>query len=163
MTTSTATKIMNPIGPTIIQYVDGLCGSGKTHSLREYITSNWGFQSKYMIITPSKKLADQIYGQLAGSSELDNVCLIHSDKTDNVVADIISAIKDIDFDGTGIIICTQQVFTRIPFFQNKNTWTLIVDEIPKIDDFYNPSLPHNHGLITNFIEVDHQVTPTLYK
>ena len=146
-----------------IHYVDGLCGSGKTHSLSRYISQQWDHGSKYMIITPSKKLADQIYSQLKQSAEIQNISLIHSDNSTQVVLDIMDTIKEINLMGNGIIICTQQVFPRIPFIEHKKSWTLIVDEIPNIDDYYNPSLPYNYNLVTQHLEIDEEITPTLYR
>ena len=56
---------LTPFQKTIsIEYVDGLCGSGKTYALAGYIKSIVYICTKYMIITPSKELANQIYKQL---------------------------------------------------------------------------------------------------
>ena len=113
-----------------IEYVDGLCGSGKTYALAGYIKSNVYICTKYMIITPSKELADQIYKQLDNDFNIANVHLIHSDNTQKVGSKILTTIQEIDSKDAGVIICTQEAFYRIPFFQNKDTWTIIVDEIP---------------------------------
>jgi excinuclease UvrABC helicase subunit UvrB len=52
---------LTPFQKTIsIEYVDGLCGSGKTYALAGYIKSNVYICTKYMIITPSKELANQM-------------------------------------------------------------------------------------------------------
>ena len=159
---NTANNIENT-PPLTIHYVDGLCGSGKTHSLSRYISQQWDHGSKYMIITPSKKLADQIYKQLNEGYVIENISLIHSDNSSNVVTDIMNTIKTINLMGKGIIICTQQVFPRIPHFEHKGSWTLIVDEIPNIDDYYSPSLPYNYDLVTKYLEIDEEITPTLYR
>lgn len=149
---------------TRIQYVDGLCGSGKTWGMGAYIKGEASYNdNKYMIITPSKILADQINEQLVTEYNIKNVHLIHSEITSNVSSTIMKAIEEIDFHGSGVIVCTQQAFFRIPFFQNQSSWTLIVDEIPKVDNFYNPSLPYNHPLLTQYIEIDEEITPTLYR
>ena len=145
-----------------IEFVDGLCGSGKTYALAGYIKSNF-MCTKYMIITPSKELADQIYNQLDNDFNIPNVHLVHSDNTQKVGSKILTTIQKIDSNDAGVLICTQEAFSRIPFFQNKDTWTLIVDEVPKIDNYYCPSLPYNHEIITKFIEIEEQVTPTLYR
>ena len=146
-----------------IEYVDGLCGSGKTYALAGYIKSNAIMCTKYMIITPSKELANQIYEQLDNDFNIKHVRLIHSDNTQKVGSSLLVAIQEIDSNDAGVIICTQEAFSRIPFFQNKDTWTLIVDEIPSIDNYYCPSLPYNYGLLTNYIEIDEQITPSLYR
>ena len=155
---------LTPFQKTIsIEYVDGLCGSGKTYTLAGYIKSNVYICTKYMIITPSKELANQIYKQLDNDFNIPNVHLIHSDNTQKVGSRILTTIQEIDSNDAGVLICTQEAFYRIPFFQNKDTWTIFVDEIPKIDNFYCPSLPYNHEIITKFIEIEEQVTPRLYR
>jgi hypothetical protein len=155
---------LTPFQKTIsIEYVDGLCGSGKTYALAGYIKSNAIMCTKYMIITPSKELANQIYKQLDNEFSIQHVRLIHSDNTQKVGSSLLVAIQEIDSNDAGVIICTQEAFSRIPFFQNKETWTLIVDEIPSIDNYYCPSLPYNYGLLTNYIEIDEQITPSLYR
>ena len=159
MNTNNATKSQQ----NTIEYVDGLCGSGKTHSLTSYIKQNQSLCKKYMIITPSIILAEQIQKQFEEKLRFCFIHTIHSKNTDNVASKIMSAIEEIDHDGVGVIICTQQAFPTIPFFQNKHSWTLIVDEIPKIDSFYCPSLPYSHGLLTEYVEVDEQLPNKLYK
>ena len=144
-----------------INFVSGPCGSGKTHSLSKYIKQNLFRDSKYIITVPSKLLADQIYAQL--KEDHKDLYLIHSDTSEKVTSAILKTIKEINFNESGILIITQQAFQRIPFFQNKDTWVLISDEIPQIDSFYNLTLPYNFLLLTNYITTEEAESKAFYK
>ncbi len=96
-----------------IEFVDGLCGSGKTYALAGYVKSNF-MCTKHMIITPSKELANQIHNQLDNDFNIANVHLIHSDNTQKVGSKILTTIQEIDSNDAGVLICTQEAFSRIP-------------------------------------------------
>ena len=138
-----------------IHYVDGLCGSGKTYGLGKYIQQSPN-QHKFIITTPSRILATQIYDQFIALG-IEQVYKIHSpDKStsasaSNVISEIMLKIDLINTLGHGVIICTQQAFPRIEFFENDQSWTLVIDEIPTIDNFDAPTLPYNHNLLSKYI------------
>jgi hypothetical protein len=141
-----------------IHFVDGLCGSGKTHGLGKYI-QQFRFQ-KFIITTPSIALAVQIYNQFE-SLRIGQLHAIYT-KSDvitsiNIPAEIMAKIDQINKIGHGVIICTQQAFPRLDFFENKQDWTLIIDEIPTIDKFDSPSLPYNHHHVSKYIELGEEV------
>ena len=146
----------------IIYYVDGLCGSGKTFGLGRYIQQS-RLHQKFIITTPSKALADQIHTQLNGLG-ISNCHKIYSsdNRSSNVPAQVMAAIKIINGFGQGVIICTQQVFPHIHFIENREEWVLVVDEIPKVDQFDAPALPYNHGLISQYINITETVGTGLY-
>lgn len=135
----------------IFHYVDGLCGAGKTYGLGHYIQQST-LHHKFIITAPSKVLIDQIYAQLTELG-IENCYKHYSDvnKTSNVAKDVMASIERINFLGNGVIICTQQVFPSLHFIENRKEWVLVVDEIPKIDQFYDPSLPYNHPLLSRYI------------
>ena len=137
---------------TKIYYVSGLCGSGKTYGMGLYIKKS-EFQKKFMITIPSRKLADEIEEQL-NNLGITHVYKIYSedDQEESVPSRINSTIEEINALGQGVIICTQQIFPRIGYIENKREWTLIVDEIPAVDRFSDPTLPHTHHIITPYIK-----------
>lgn len=147
-----------------INYVDGPCGSGKTHALGQYIKQHGG-NEKYFIITPSKLLADAIYKDFT-TLGIENTFLVHSsseDKVTNITSKLMKVIEEINFLGNGVIIFTQQAFIKIPFFENKDEWNLIVDEIPKVDKFYDPTLPYNHSALSQQIVAGEVIGTGLYE
>jgi hypothetical protein len=155
---------LNAISNDIIKihYVDGLCGSGKTFGLGKYIQQSPN-QHKFIITTPSRILATQIFDQFIALG-IEQVYKIHSpDKStsvSNVVADIMAKIDLINTLGHGVIICTQQAFPRIEFFENDHNWTLVIDEIPTIDKFDAPTLPYNHNLLSKYITLGDETGKT---
>lgn len=145
-----------------IQYVDGLCGSGKSHNVIQYIKKNKIMAPKVILAVPSIILANQFYKDMQ-SVGISNVFIINSETVPVVSGAIIEKIKEINQLEFGVIIITQQAFPNIPYFQDKHQWTLIVDEIPSIDSFYAPSLPYNKTKLADFIEIEEQITPNLYR
>jgi hypothetical protein len=145
-----------------IHYVDGLCGSGKTYGLGKYIQQSPN-QHKFIITTPSRILATQIYDQFIGLG-IGQLYAIYTQEdvitSSNIPAEIMTKINQINKIGHGVIICTQQAFPRIDFFENKQDWTLIIDEIPAIDKFDSPSLPYNHHLLSKYIDLGEEVGNT---
>ena len=104
-------KISNKHNPPLtIHYVDGLCGAGKTYGLGQFIKKT-SLHQKFIITTPSKALADQIYKQLddLGIGAIQKIYSQTGSRSSNVPAQIMAAIRDINVMGQGVIICTQQV------------------------------------------------------
>ena len=158
-------KISNKHNPPLtIHYVDGLCGAGKTYGLGQFIKKT-SLHQKFIITTPSKALADQIYKQLddLGIGAIQKIYSQTGSRSSNVPAQIMAAIRDINVMGQGVIICTQQVFPKLQFIENQNEWVLIVDEIPKVDNFAAPSLPYNHHLLSHYVEAGEVVGTGLYE
>jgi hypothetical protein len=147
-----------------IHYVDGLCGSGKTFGLGKYMQKSPN-EHKFIITTPSRSLATQIFDQFIELG-IEHVYKIHSpDKStsasaSNVISEIMLKIDLINTLGHGVIICTQQAFSRIEFFENDHSWTLVIDEIPSIDKFDAPTLPYNHNLLSKYITLGEETGKT---
>ena len=146
-----------------IYYVDGLCGSGKTHGLGHFIQQS-RLHQKFLITAPSKVLIDQILTQLTDLGIAN--CYKHystEDRSSNVPHQIMQSIQHINTLGQGVIICTQQVFPHIDFIENQSEWVLIVDEIPKVDIFQDPALPYNHSLLSQYVLIKEDVGIETYE
>ena len=147
-----------------IHYVDGLCGSGKTFGLGKYMQKSPN-EHKFIITTPSRILATQIFDQFIELG-IEHVYKIHSPNkstsasASNVISEIMLKIDLINTLGHGVIICTQQAFPRIEFFENDHSWTLVIDEIPTIDKFDAPTLPYNHNLLSKYITLGEETGKT---
>ncbi len=46
---------------------------------------------------------------------------------------------------------THAAFFRVPYFERKRDWVLLMDEAPQVDVFEEFTLPETHSLITNRI------------
>jgi hypothetical protein len=136
-----------------IHFVSGLCGSGKSFSLANYIYDNYDYNSKCIVTVPSILLADQTYG-LFNSLGIHNVSIINSNTNQKVIISIIDKIKEINLYEEGVLIITQQAFHNIPYFPKKEEWLLIIDEIPQVDQFKEFLLPHNHHLVSEKIHIN---------
>lgn len=125
--------------PTI-DFLGALAGSGKTYRLSRYSHSRAGRGGKFLFTQPSKLLIDNtIRGEFGCLSEIP-LRAIHSDNCDSPIASII-AHSEQSGDRGEILMITQQALLRLPHFERKQDWTLIVDEIPQVDGFAEFTLP----------------------
>ena len=65
---------------------------------------------------------------------------------------IIKFLKDVPDAGVMLLI-TWQAFVDLPFFPQRELWTIIIDEVPQIDHFYRVTVPLNYGYLTEHLEL----------
>jgi hypothetical protein len=141
---------------TTFNYIDGLCGSGKTHAISSYIDKNKS-RSKNIICVPTSVLVGEYAKTLPYAKPIDNQLLSGFNTVQQMLLHNISAINKI---GYGTIITTQASFNNNAFFEDKKSWNLIIDEIPAIDAYSELSLPYHHSIFSDYIDVD--TTNALY-
>lgn len=144
-----------------IKTVSAPCGAGKTFSLGSHIKQNEAFKTKWLVAMPTKDMCNQASYDFKTIHNIDNVHNIHSNNTNNVSLSVQHTIKQINQQESGVIVITQAALLNIPFFQNKEEWNLVIDEIPSVDNFYEPTLPYNYTNLFSFIRVKQQITPDL--
>ncbi|MET0119255.1 MAG: DEAD/DEAH box helicase family protein [Sedimenticola sp.] len=135
-----------------MRFVGAPCGSGKTYAVCLSISeaAKAGTLNNTLIVSPSKDLVRQTEKQLHDFGVEPEV--ITTDTTRNVSATAVELFKDSDRYGQ-VVLMTHQGFQRTPVFLKKQYWDLYVDEIPSVDNFYDPMIPYNHQLLTDFIEI----------
>ena len=147
-------------------YVTGNPGAGKTHSLLGHIKTNL-YKSqftpqKYIIAAPSINLDIQIHNDLIDAG-IPNVHRITSDLTTNVSKTITKKIQEINQTDSGVMVITHKSLANIPFFQDKNEWTCVIDEIPSVESWHEMQFPYSHDSLTKYVEIDCEIPPHLYK
>jgi hypothetical protein len=50
-----------------------------------------------------------------------------------------------------VLFITHAAFFRVPYFENKGEWVLLMDEVPQVDVFEEFPLPETHHLITPYL------------
>ena len=140
---------------TVFNYVDGLCGSGKTHAAIKAIHSN-PFQ-KTILAVPTKNLADQCHRDFAsaGITKFKNITTDTLPSHRSVAGAILQQTKQYNKEEGGSIITTHAAMSFLPrnAMGGRDEWNLINDEIPQIDFFYEPCIPNNFNKITDLIEL----------
>jgi hypothetical protein len=142
----------------VIKTVNGLCGSGKTTALIKSLHNN---TEKTIIAVPTIVLAEE-YKSRIEKENIKNCMVIHSENSIN--KNPANAIKKALADNScKTLIITQASFQKIELTSLKDV-NVIYDEIPTVDSFYEPYLPFNHNLLTDWLEIDTTFDdPILYK
>jgi len=142
-----------------IQYIDGICGSGKTQKTIEYIIPN-SYDNLFVIAQPTINLLEETLKRIKSIDPNVIVKIIHSNNSNNTVGDLLSAIKL----GYGIILITHSSFFRLPAdFPGKNTINLFIDEIPSITFNHSGTYPIHSTLWMKNYMVEESSIDNYYK
>ena len=137
--------------------LDGVCGSGKTTAIMNYINSCVGY-GKFIITASTKSLCDMI------ADGLNNSTVIHSDNSGSITRDIIEVIKDINNIGFGTLIITHSTFLdNLPRSLDLSEFDVFIDEKMIIQKFFTPTLPHHYFLLTDHFELGDQESGKWFK
>ncbi len=132
-----------------IDYVDAICGAGKTGFLVDHFIKRIRPSGSRMVIAqPTKALIEATEKRFleAGIKPL----VLHSDKTQQLFLSLYNAFNDPDED---IIIITHPgLFTHGRAMKRPENVYLFVDEIPAINGFHSVPLKYNRSIITNNID-----------
>ena len=140
---------------TVFNFVDGLCGSGKTHAAIKTIRVN-PFQ-KTILAVPTKNLVDQCHRdfEAAGIKKYTSITTDTLVSHRSVANAVLTQTKLYNKEDGGSIITTHAAMNFVPrnAIGGKAEWNLINDEIPQVDFFYEPCIPNNFNKITDLIEL----------
>jgi hypothetical protein len=135
-----------------IYYVSEDPGCGKTHAAMEHAAWLAGSGELVLITQPTIRLLNETHRHLSRVSRFGfRVKLIHSENSDNAVADIMAYIsggyKEDFSEGGHILLITQEALDRIPFFENAKAWNYICDEPPAVEESFTLAIPETKDLI----------------
>jgi hypothetical protein len=135
-----------------IHCLNALAGAGKTRAFARYADRLARRGIKVIIVQPTKHLIDKtIIEELQPLEPSYPVRAIHSDatlETGSVVGDIVEHLRSTDRDRGEVLFITHAAFFRVPYFENKGEWVLLMDEAPQVDVFEEFVLPETHHLLT---------------
>ena len=170
---------------TTIHYVDAPCSGGKTHSAIQYVKRAHKLK-KIVITVPTLALADQ-YTRECKKHHIPVQCIssktpikmedrgVQKKKDDQPVDDnserksvkeqIIKTVKALNSNKSksSVLIITQVSFEQLPKNLFNDSWTVIVDEIPNVDEYHSLTVPHNYRMLTDIVEVTDTLKSTLYQ
>jgi hypothetical protein len=149
-----------------INYVDAICGAGKTYGAILYaIDQAANHDAKIAIIQPSRELILQT--EVAMTKQIRSMGLevplttIYSDD-DIPQGDYVSVstriqdhLKKAAEIPTGqILIITHAAFLSLPHWHRKDSWEIIIDEVPNIAPFHRYELEENSDLLKNLARIE---------
>jgi hypothetical protein len=105
-----------------------------------------------LFVQPTKHLIQKtITDELQPLEPAYPVRAIHGDtdlETNSVIGDIVNHLQSTDRDRGEVLFITHAAFFRVPYFENKGEWVLLMDEAPQVDVFEEFVLPETHHLLT---------------
>lgn len=137
----------------VIQYVSAPCGAGKTTAVCDLIKSTLRHETNVMVVLPTIKLTEEVEQKLKDLG-LKPIVIAGDRKQGerSVRSAIMKALRNAPEHGF-ILLVTWNAFVDLPYFDRKQNWTIIIDEIPTVDSFESWTLPRNSMFITEKIEV----------
>ena len=133
--------------------VDGLCGSAKTYTALRYAIRRAALGQKFIIVQPTMNLIADTLRDCASFDHGVPYRAIHGGTTGNVVGDIIAHTKAAQ-PGGELLFVTHSAFMLLPYFDRRDLWDVIWDELPQADFCEELNVPNSHRLITDLIAVD---------
>jgi superfamily II DNA or RNA helicase len=134
-------------------FVDGPCGSAKTHAAVRYAHHLARLGKKVLFVQPSIFLISQTLADLASLTPEVRFCAIHGETSEHVIADIIEHLKHTALDGE-VLFITHSALMLLPYFHRRFDWHLIIDETPQADWCAEFNVPRTHRLITDCFTED---------
>lgn len=150
-----------------IYTVNALAGSGKTYQAIKWAIEQARMGQRVCIIQPTIDLIEQSYKDTVKQVAGFGVTRIHKKSIapgKNVHGELIRHFKQ-SYSGIGeILFVTHASFLTLRYFQNKEEWIIICDEVPAVIETNDLNLPDTHNLITQDIEtVGVKHAPLYYK
>lgn len=136
---------------TNIHFIDSLAGSGKTYSLARHAHKLARHNQKIIFVQPSKLLIEKTVSEELKRLGAVRSRVIDGDETGSVIRDIVNHLKSTT-PGGEILFITHAAFLRVPHFENRQNWIVIVDEVFQVDQYEALNLPRTHHLLTDHID-----------
>ena len=132
-----------------IRFVSAPCSLGKTTAALDNIAANHHL-TNHLYVAPSIDLVNQTLQGLA-SRKVAATAITSETHPKRVKGEIIRHLRSAPDCGF-VLLITWNAFIDLPYFHRPDNWTIIIDEVPKIDSFYRLMLPHNYGFLADQLE-----------
>lgn len=135
------------------KYMSAYCGAGKTHLLANAALRMTRGENKIAIVQPTHALVEQTYdAYFAGKSHVRTI----TSKThpDVVIASIKAHLETTDPETPEVLLITHSAFLGLSYWHNAKNWTLFVDEVPPVEQFFSLQIPRSHAVLTEHLDVN---------
>jgi hypothetical protein len=132
-------------------YVSAPCGSGKTYGMCQSVAKNFDI-SNYLITCPTIKMMAETRLKLeeAGAQV---TCINHETHAGSVTQAITAYLQKAESFGE-VLLITAAAFAELKYFPRRYNWIVIIDEIPQVDRFFDPSIPYSVEFVKELITVE---------
>ena len=134
-----------PYTDNVVRIVSAPCSSGKTYSTCQHLKQQQS-RCNWLYVAPSIKLLNQTALDLKRHGL--KPALITSETHERpVMGSIMRHIACAEESGT-VLLITWQSYQNLPFFENRQNWRVIIDEVPQVDNFYAIDLRQHMDQLT---------------
>ena len=139
-------------------YVSAPCGSGKTLSLCHHIKADR--ERNILYVAPSVDLVNETRERLEVMGVHADVITTetHPKKVRRALTEYFEAAEDVG----NLLLVTHKAYFGLPFFANRNNWSIFIDEIPQVTNPHTLEIPHHKDLLLKHVDVMPWKTDGLY-
>lgn len=142
----------------VVRIVSAPCSSGKTYSTCQHLMQQ-RTRCNWLYVAPSIKLLNQTKIDLERHG-LEPVLITSETDKHHVMGAIMNQITRAEESGT-VLLITWQSYQNLPFFENRQNWRVIIDEVPQVDKFYAIDLRQHMDELTQYVQLGETVNETL--
>ena len=135
-----------------IFYLDAAAGTGKTYNMARRVASYVKVGSSFIIVMPTKKMADDIESELIKVDWSITVKKFHTDTVEGSVVSSIMRYLNEPLEEAHVVVMTAPAFGLLRYFNNPGRWYIILDEVPSVFELFERTLPNNHSVFTDCVD-----------
>lgn len=143
--------------PTKINMVPAPCASGKTFATCRYVAKHVGM-CNWLYVAPSIQLLKQTKDELEDLG-LTVDMITSASHPHNVVSAITRYLKGVESSGH-VLLVTWTSYQKIPYFNRRKDWRIIVDEVPQVDQFFEINLQQHMDELLTYVQLGENVNET---
>ncbi|MFP5515041.1 MAG: DEAD/DEAH box helicase family protein [Alphaproteobacteria bacterium] len=138
---------------TTIEYVSGLCASGKTTAAEEVICRRVRAGENVLVVVPSVELGEEIEKALRALDP--GLPVFRFDRDTQGRGMVMRKLMEhlIHTTQGQVVITTQASFFGLQHFHRREDWHVIIDEVPAGHEGRQLNLPETYRVITDYIDV----------
>lgn len=148
---------------TTINYVNGLCGSGKTYAIVRKASNIANRGGKVLLVQPTVDLINETVRNEFAQTNIKPLVITSETNPDGVISAIVGHMKSTKPETGEVLIITHAAFFKVPYWHNAQDWVVMIDEIPPIENGFDISLPDTHEIMTNDIEIADKSHPEYWR
>jgi hypothetical protein len=134
-----------------VSYVSAPCGTGKTYAACQYIPKYFDI-GNYLIACPTLRQMDETRITLEAAG-VKVTCINRQTQEGSVTQAIIALLEQASSVGEALLISVQALFA-LKHFPSSENWIKFIDEVPQVDLFFAPEIPHSVDLLRHYIVVE---------
>ena len=130
--------------------VSAPCGTGKTTAITQHIATHQ-FENNWLYVTPTQRLMTSVAERFK-SLGVDVKTISSETHKGTVLGSIYECLRHAPDEGM-VVIITLEAYKSIAYFNRRENWQVVIDEIPQVDVCHQLTLPRNIEQISNRLQL----------